>query len=74
MNTKKLHRRSFIKNTGIMATGLMALRHPGLKAAAKRYLPNTGLYSAQWVESLYKRGSVTTYLKSKNELKYIGMR
>ncbi|MBW7891500.1 MAG: hypothetical protein H3C48_10855, partial [Chitinophagaceae bacterium] len=26
-----------------------------------------------WVRSLYDRGTVTTYLKSKNELKYIGM-
>jgi len=26
-----------------------------------------------WVRSLYNRGSATTYLKSKNELRYIGM-
>ncbi len=26
-----------------------------------------------WIKSLYNRGSATTYLKSKNELKYIGM-
>ena len=27
----------------------------------------------QWVKSLYNRGLVTQYLKSKNELQYIGM-
>ena len=26
-----------------------------------------------WIRSLYERGAPTTYLKSKNELKYIGM-
>ncbi len=27
----------------------------------------------QWIKSLYQRGTATTYLKSKNELRYIGM-
>jgi non-lysosomal glucosylceramidase len=79
MQIKKIKRRDFLKSTGILTASLLASRMP---AIAGPFLPGelNGLQipfdkklDPQWVRSLYKRGTVTTYFKSKNELQYIGM-
>ncbi|WP_018627728.1 GH116 family glycosyl hydrolase [Niabella aurantiaca] len=74
-------RRQFIKQTGLTTTGLIALNLPSwaklLSAPAGAFpvhnIPAKKGLDAQWVRSLYERGRPTTYLKSRNELKYIGM-
>ncbi len=38
-----------------------------------RHIPEDKKLDPEWVKSLYNRGVPTTYLKSKNELNYIGM-
>src|SRR4051812_48101597 len=67
-----MQRRTFVLNTGLLTAGLafskfnsfaVSLADPVL---AKRLDP-------LWVKSLYESGNVTTYLKSKDELQYIGM-
>lgn len=70
MGLKKLHRRDFIRQTGLTASGVILQRNAGM-------INSVAAASAEWergsVQSLYERGRVTTYLKSKDELKYIGM-
>jgi non-lysosomal glucosylceramidase len=67
-----MQRRTFIQYSGAVTAGILA---SGFNAWAsptadpiliKNLDPN-------WVKSLYKRGTPTTYLKSKDELDYIGM-
>lgn len=79
MQIKKIQRRDFLKDTGILTAGLLTSRMPVI---AGPFLPGelNGLQiprdkklDPEWIKSLYKRGTVTTYLKSKNELQYIGM-
>jgi non-lysosomal glucosylceramidase len=70
-------RRNFIKQTSLASVGLSALNAvpswaSEILAAPKSVTTNKG-FNANWIKSLYERGTVTTYLKSKNELKYIGM-
>ncbi len=40
---------------------------------AQNLIPVNKNLDSQWIKSLYDRGTPTTYLKSKNELQYIGM-
>ena len=81
MEQKQIGRRSFIIKGSIATAALLALRLP---AWAKHLNVNTvgsrmpdiageKKLDPAWVKSLYNRGTVTTYLKSKNELQYIGM-
>jgi hypothetical protein len=79
MQIKQIKRRDFLKNTCILTAGFLANRMPVI---AGPFLPGelNGLQipadkklDPEWIKSLYKRGAVTTYLKSKNELQYIGM-
>lgn len=73
-----MERRKFIQNSGLLAAGIY---HAPLKAIAGPFAPSPLLHNIpvdkkldpQWVKSLYHRGFVTTYKKTKNELQYIGM-
>ncbi|SHL66500.1 Uncharacterized protein, contains GBA2_N and DUF608 domains [Chitinophaga jiangningensis] len=53
-----------------MMAGALTVRLPVLGSALQ---PPLAQPDASWIRSLYDRGNVTTYLKSKNELQYIGM-
>ncbi|WP_073081004.1 GH116 family glycosyl-hydrolase [Chitinophaga jiangningensis] len=63
-------RRKFLKNVSLMMAGALTVRLPVLGSALQ---PPLAQPDASWIRSLYDRGNVTTYLKSKNELQYIGM-
>ncbi len=74
-----LSRRNFFQQTGIIAAGLTLSR---LQAIAGPFAPGEldanqipvdKKLDPKWVKSLYERGNTTTYLKSRNELRYIGM-
>ena len=73
-----MQRRKFLKSSGIFAAGfyasrLTAIAGPFLPGELAGEIPIDKKLDPQWVKSLYKRGVVTQYLKSKNELQYIGM-
>ena len=73
-----MERRSFIQNSGLLAAGIY---HAPLKAIAGPFVQSPLLHNIpidkkldpQWIKTLYHRGFVTTYKKTKNELQYIGM-
>ena len=73
-----MKRRNFIKHSSLLSTGLFASR---FAFAAKNFsshqitegIPLDKKLDPAWIKSLYERGTVTTYLQSKNELQYIGM-
>ena len=70
-----IDRRNFIRSTGLLPVGWMISRVPGsdlFRHSGRSPLLDKRLDPA-WVRSLHERGSVTTYLKSRNELQYIGM-
>ena len=79
MPLSNIKRRSFLKQSTILSAGFLASRMPviaGPFAAGELnglQIPLDKKLDPDWIKSLYKRGSVTTYLKSKNELQYIGM-
>lgn len=78
-----MHRRSFIQQTGLGTASLFTLQLPDwarniLHAPAPLAFPVHNIPADKkldptWIQSLYERGKPTTYCKSKNELKYIGM-
>ncbi|MGO4288463.1 GH116 family glycosyl-hydrolase [Chitinophaga sp. RAB17] len=71
-----IERRKFLRNIGLTMAGALAVRLPVVGNAISvnpHYLLTTRQPDAAWIASLYERGTVTTYLKSKNELQYIGM-
>ncbi|MEO5889052.1 MAG: GH116 family glycosyl-hydrolase [Ferruginibacter sp.] len=73
---KKLRRREFLSNAGILTAGLLTLRVPVIGSSGGVVGENVlsaGLMDPEWIKSLYNRGTVTTYSKIKNELQYIGM-
>lgn len=73
--SSSINRRKFLRNAGLLTTGVLTARMPALAFSAP-YAWNPELpkkLDSAWVRSLYDRGTVTTYLKSKNELQYIGM-
>jgi len=79
LNNKSSDRRDFIKKTSLITAGFTAMQFPSwaksifaLDYPLHNIPENKGL-DAKWVRSLYKRGEETTYFKSKNEFKYIGM-
>ncbi|MBO9618451.1 MAG: hypothetical protein J7539_05385 [Niabella sp.] len=67
-SNKKISRREFIHQGGLAGAGLTLAAQlpvmPGSLSTGKKELS---------VSALYERGTVTAYLKSKNELQYIGM-
>jgi uncharacterized protein (DUF608 family) len=73
-----MKRRNFIKKSGL-ATGSLLFSSGAL--FSKTIAPGDPVHNIPadkgldpvWIRSLYERGAATTYLKSKNELKYIGM-
>ena len=73
-----MQRRLFLKTSGILAAGMYASR---ARAIAGPFLPGELVHNIpvdkkldpQWLRSLFQRGGVTKYLKSKNELNFIGM-
>lgn len=70
-----IKRRTFIKQSGVLAAGLLTTPLPSVTAKTSD-VPNPILekkLERKWIDSLYQRGTPTTYLKSKNELTYIGM-
>jgi non-lysosomal glucosylceramidase len=74
-----LGRRTFLKSAGMLGAGLFTTSLP---VAAGPFLPGESSHGGvpenkklheQWIGSLTERGIPTTYLKSKNELRFIGM-
>jgi non-lysosomal glucosylceramidase len=82
MKQNQMGRRDFLVKGGLATAGLMTLRltawakHLNTDHVGGKLFADGGLLKKldpEWVKSLYNRGSATTYLKSKNELQYIGM-
>jgi non-lysosomal glucosylceramidase len=79
MQFKPIRRRDFIRQTGILSAGFLASRMPVIAGPfspdelGNGNIPQDKKLDPEWIKSLYERGNVTTYLKSKDELKYIGM-
>lgn len=79
MTIESLKRRQFLKQTSILTAGLLAFRMEAIAGPfapgelGNGRIPLDKKLDPEWIKSLYKRGTVTTYLKSKNELQYIGM-
>ncbi|MFY7901146.1 MAG: GH116 family glycosyl-hydrolase, partial [Chitinophagaceae bacterium] len=68
-------RRHFIKQSALISAGFLSSRLPLL---ASEYFQKTNTpfgkkIDEKWIKYLYERGTITTYLKSKNELQFIGM-
>ncbi len=73
-----MQRRNFLRTSGIFAASFYASRAhaiagPFLPGEVGHNIPIDKKLDPQWVASLFKRGFVTKYTKSKNELQYIGM-
>ena len=68
-----IKRRVFIHQSGIFAAGLLSNRLPLVGTSPQGDPVLEKKLDRQWVDSLSKRGTTTTYLKSKKELDYIGM-
>ena len=74
-----MKRRSFIKNSGIVAaaagfTRLSPVAGPfTVNDLLANGIPANKKLNRSWVSSLFERGTVTTYKKTNDELKYIGM-
>ncbi|TAM94861.1 MAG: hypothetical protein EPN39_16400 [Chitinophagaceae bacterium] len=72
-------RRTFLKGMGTLAAGIYTARFPVAASPflkgepAHRGIPENKNLNIQWIESLSARGEPTTYLKSRNELRFIGM-
>jgi uncharacterized protein (DUF608 family) len=77
-----ISRRNFIRKSGItLASGLLASQIPAMAKTANLApvqqatdgIPINKNLDPAWVKSLYERGVPTVYVKSRNELRYIGM-
>src|SRR6476660_1699120 len=74
-----MKRRYFLQSSGLLTAGFLTSQLPLTAGPFKisdffpSHFPSDKKLDPQWVESLYQRGKATTYLKSKNELRYIGM-
>ncbi|HEY8734046.1 MAG TPA: GH116 family glycosyl-hydrolase, partial [Puia sp.] len=74
-----MKRRSFIKNSGFLAAGagigkLSIVAGPfAVNDFLNGIAPLDKKLKKEWIQSLYERGTVTTYAKSRNEIKFIGM-
>mgnify|MGYP001150223787 CR=1 FL=1 len=79
MQNKTVGRRSFIKQASLFTAGLAALQFPVWARSLfsigypVHNIPENKSIDPSWQRSLFNRGEASTYLKSKNELKYIGM-
>ena len=75
-----MERRKFLQAVGqLSAAGFFTSSLPVMAGPFSRgefpntYFPGDKKLNPEWVKSLYERGKRTTYTKSKNELRYIGM-
>ncbi|WP_119080703.1 GH116 family glycosyl hydrolase [Chitinophaga alhagiae] len=74
-----MQRRNFLKHSGLLGFGLLAAELPvwGAFARPPRYpehnIPADKMIDPAWLRSLRERGEPAAYLKSRNELRYIGM-
>lgn len=73
-----MQRRGFLLSSGIAMAGVYAGRANAIAGPFKpeellHNIPADKKLDPQWVKSLYRRGFPTRYLKSRNELRYIGM-
>jgi non-lysosomal glucosylceramidase len=75
-----MERRNFLKSTSLLtAAGFFSSTFPLIAGPFTKedflhaHFPPDKKLDPAWVESLYERGNVTTYKKTKNELRYIGM-
>ena len=68
-----IKRRTFIHQSGLIAAGLLATRLPVNAGPAIGNPILEKKLDRDWVNALYERGKPTTYLKSRNELDFIGM-
>lgn len=73
-------RRKFLKVGDLSSAGWVLLPSwirgnsvPFVQNYPLHNIPADKQLNPKWIKSLYHRGKPTTYLKSKNELKYIGM-
>ncbi len=72
-------RRVFLKQVGLLTAALALTKLPALgqpllvPGLPKHNIPLDKKLDPIWVKSLYERGAPTQYLKSRNELKYLGM-
>ena len=79
MMFKNIQRRSFLKQSAVLSASFLALRLPVIAGPFAPgeldglQIPEDKKLDPVWVRSLYERGVATTYLKSRNELSYIGM-
>lgn len=79
MKTTSTDRRDFIKKAGLLTAGFAFLQFPVWAKSVfaidypKHNIPEEKNIDPQWLKSLFNRGQATACLKSKNELKYIGM-
>jgi non-lysosomal glucosylceramidase len=67
-----MERRTFIKQSGLLTTALLTTRFDSWANKDSDPILIKKIDPA-WVKSLYERGNPTTYLKSRDELKFIGM-
>lgn len=75
-----MERRKFLRSAGMLTTsGFFSTQLPLIAGPFKKEdflhsrFPADKRLNAAWVKSLYERGKVTSYKKTKNELRYIGM-
>ncbi|HEY5407564.1 MAG TPA: GH116 family glycosyl-hydrolase [Ginsengibacter sp.] len=75
-----MERRKFLKSTGLLtAAGFFSPRFPLVAGPftkddfLRSHFPADKKLDPDWIQSLYERGNVTAYSKTKNELRYIGM-
>ena len=74
-----IDRRDFIKKTSLLTAGLAAMQLPGWSKNISEggyplhNIPADKRIDPAWFDSICKKSGKTTYLKSKNELQYIGM-
>jgi non-lysosomal glucosylceramidase len=73
-----MQRRKFLQTSGVFAAGIFgsrfnAIAGPFAPGMRNFQIPIDKKIDPEWIKSLYKRGFVTKYLQSKNELQYIGM-
>ncbi len=75
-----MERRKFLKSAGLLtAAGFFTSNFPVIAGPFTKedflhsHFPIDKKLDPQWLKSLYERGNVTSYTKTKNELRYIGM-
>ena len=73
-----MQRKKFLQTSGIFAAGIFTARFnaiagPFAPGELGYQIPVDKKIDPEWIRSLYKRGFVTKYLQSRNELQYIGM-